>query len=127
MVSTTWPIFVTAWNFGRDRLRLSYKLEERILHLISDGGIDHRTYYTGPHDSRVIVTQPYGKFADQLRADLTLDNGAAPDVIEASDWGFYYPGHASLVVLNFPSDYAKSMDESTRTRRHQETRELAHR
>lgn len=101
-------MFVEAWGFDRDHRRLSYGLGMRL----QSSGLDHCTYYAGALDERVIVTQPYGEFASELRRDFTLDDGTAPEVIEASDWAFYYPGHASLVVLVFPFNYSKLRDQN---------------
>ena len=116
--------FMVAWGLTKDRLRLSYKLEGRLSLLNHRGGLDHCKHYTGDCDQRVIVTQPYGDVATQLKADFTLYNGVCPEVIEASEWGYYFPGHASLVILIFPADYAKSLDVHLRNKQELELAEL---
>lgn len=71
-----------------------------------DIGLDHCTYYYDPNQCRpVVVTQPYGEFAEQLRKSLTLGKWLEPEVIHAPQWTFYYPGKAQLHVIFFPREY----------------------
>ncbi len=108
--------FMAAWGSAPDRIRLGSRLCSTIARFRKkDGkpieGFDHCTFYTAPGDQRVIVTQPYGKFAAQLKRDLTLDKGVAPEIIVATQWAFYYPGHADMIVLKFPFNYAKALED----------------
>ena len=108
--------FMATWGFAPDRLRLGSRLCSTIRSFRKkDGnpieGFDHYTFYTAADDQRVIVTQPYGKFAAQLKRDLTLDKGIAPEIIVATQWAFYYPGHADMIVLKFPFNYAKALEK----------------
>lgn len=101
--------FVAAWGFGKDRLRLAVKLRDAIG--LQVRGFDHCSFYTGHNDQRIIVTQPYGDFEQELRRSLTLGEGAAPEVVNATEWAFYYPGEAQLLILKFPPLYAKSLEK----------------
>ena len=106
--------FMAAWNFGPDRVRLGYKLSEALrVFTTKEGecvrGFDHCTFYSGPNDQRVIVTQPYNSFASEILQDLTFDNGICPEVIDATEWAFYYPGEARLFIVKFPFEFEKEM------------------
>lgn len=106
---------MAAWQLSSDRRRLAYRLGENLRNMPNRqiSGLDHCSYYTGANGQRVIVTQPYGDFATELKHNLTLNNVMSPEVIAASEWAFYYPGdsHASLIVIRFPSDYAQALTE----------------
>jgi hypothetical protein len=106
--------FMSAWGLGPDRLRLGYKLREsiRLFRMENDSsvrGFDHCTYYTGPNDQRIIVSQPYNCSADEIKQDLTLHNGVSPEVIDASEWGFYFPTSAGLFIVKFPFGFREAM------------------
>jgi len=109
--------FMAAWGFTRDRLRLGARLRDAIT-LASlpagelTGGFDHCSYYTGAGDQRIIVTQPYGDFEDELRTKLRLDDNMAPEVIVATKWAFYYPGHADLIIIRFHRNYREALRKS---------------
>jgi hypothetical protein len=106
--------FMAAWQFTSDRggrakhLRYSIRRFKK-----KDGsfieGFDHCSFYTGANNERVIVTQPYGIDFKQLRIDLTLHKGIAPEIIDATEWAFYYPGKAYLVIVKCPNDYGRSL------------------
>jgi hypothetical protein len=106
--------FKAAWQLAPDRLRMASRLAAAITnHKIEENkrveGLEHRSYYTGVNDQRVIVTQPYGNFTVELKQCLTLDNAMSPEVILATEWAFYYPGPNDLIVLKFPYNYAKAL------------------
>ena len=108
--------FMAAWGFTRDRLRLGARLRDAIT-LASlpagelTGGFDHCSYYTGAGDQRIIVTQPYGDFEEKLRIGLRLDDSMVPEVIAATKWAFYCPGHSqlTLTILKFPWNYGAAL------------------
>jgi hypothetical protein len=106
--------FMAAWKLQPDRLRLSERLAGVIKCLPSKTGgtindIEHCSYYTGANDQRVIVTQPYAIIDNGLRRDLWSNEKMVPEIIVATEWAFYYPGHAALIILKFPSDYKKAL------------------
>lgn len=104
------------WGFTTDQEGLGFQLRSQI-GLIGTTDIkaiarfDHCTYYTGANDERVIVTQPYGDFFAHFQANLTLDDGVAPEIIVATEWAFYYPGRADLIILKFPDKYAEALKD----------------
>jgi len=111
--------FMAAWQFAPDRLRLGGKLNVAIDQFrTKDGtcprGFDHCTYYTGVNDQRIIVTQPYHMACSAILQDLTLDNGVCPEIIDATEWAFYYPGRANLHIVKFPFGFAKAMQDFTK-------------
>jgi hypothetical protein len=111
--------FMNAWQFTPDRLRLGSRLCEAIEQFRKrDGksvqGFDHCTFYTGADDQRIIVTQPYDASCSDFRRDLILDKGICPEIIEATEWAFYYPGRADLFIIKFPFGYAKALESFKR-------------
>lgn len=109
--------FMAAWNLKPDRLRLSRRLLDKIERLTTSAdckisGLDHCTAYTAEGDRRVIVTQPYGgdRLAE-LGRSFMLDRRVAPEIVDASDWAFYYPGKANLYILTFPWGYADALSK----------------
>ena len=108
--------FMTAWRFMPDRLKLSHRLRHVVERFErKDGerveGFDHCSYYTGENDQRIIVSQPYGFTATEIHDGLTLDKGISPEVIDATEWAFYYPGRANLFILKFPFGFKKAMEQ----------------
>jgi len=108
--------FMAAWGFTRDRLKLGWRLRQVIVSGTFPGGdvaagFDHCSYYTGANDDRVIVTQPYGDFEEKLRIGLRLDDSMVPEVIAATKWAFYSPGHSqlTLTILKFPWNYGAAL------------------
>ena len=106
--------FMAAWQFTAGRGRRGEVLRDAIKQFkkkdgSSIAGFDHCSFYTGENNERVIVTQPYGIDVRQLRKDLTLHNGIAPEIIDATEWAFYYPGKADLVIVKCPNDYGRSL------------------
>lgn len=111
--------FMAAWQFAPDRLRLGRKLADTLRTFRTKDhkgvrGFDHCTFYSGLHDQRIIVTQPYGALASDVKHDLTLDEGICPNVIDATEWAFYYPAHASLFIVKFPFGFKEAMDDFQR-------------
>src|ERR1700735_3858501 len=102
--------FMAAWQFGPDRRRLACRLKEnvRIRPDRNISGFDHCTFYTGANDRRIVVTQPYGNDEAALKAGLALDEKMSPEIIVATDWAFYFPGHADLIIIKFPFGYAEA-------------------
>ena len=74
-------------------------------------GFDHCTCYFEPQtNAHVVVTQPYLEPAaagELLTRGLTVVDRIKPEIIPAPEWAFYYPGHATLVVVKFPPGYRK--------------------
>jgi|ERR1700722_6414994 len=110
--------FKAAWKLGADRLRLAARLRAKLSELTKRqgqriAGLDHCTYYAGMRGQRVIVSQPYGKpfgaVESELKRALTLDSGISPQVISATEWAYYHPGSADLIILSFPYRYGKSL------------------
>lgn len=106
--------FMVAWNFAPDRLRLGAKLCNTIesFRTREDNqvrGFDHEKFYTGIHDQRIIVTQPYDILRSEIETDLTLNDGIHPEVIDATEWAFYNPGRAGLFIVEFPYGFEKAM------------------
>lgn len=125
-------LFMAAWGFSPDRLRLGCKLREAVSMFRTEKdacvrGFDHCTYYTGPNDQRVIVSQPYNCFADEISQDLSLHDGICPEVIDASDWGFYFPTEADLFIVKFPFGFSKAMDQFEQKLRRAENEKLLRR
>lgn len=111
--------FMVAWQLMPDRLRLGAKLCGAIdLFRTRDGGLvrgfEHHSFFTGFHDQRIIVTQPYGASKSEIESDLTLDNGVCPEIIDATPWAFYYPGSAGLFVIKFPFAFDKALESFRR-------------
>jgi hypothetical protein len=111
--------FMAAWQLMPDRLRLGAKLcnsielfRTRDDRLVS--GIEHYSFYTGLHDQRIIVTQPYGVSKSDIESDLTLDKGICPEIIDATPWAFYHPGRADLFIIKFPFAFDKAMESFRR-------------
>lgn len=107
--------FMEAWQLAPDRRRLGYKLGDAIRRFKGrddDGvrGFDHQTFYTGENDQRIIVTQPYGVSASEILHDLTLDDVVCPEVIDATEWAFYFPGQAGCFIVKFPFGFKKAME-----------------
>ena len=120
--------FMAVWQFSADRLRLGCKLAAaiRLFRTKEDKevrGFDHCTYYTGENDRRIIVTQPYISSPSEIAQDLTLDNGVCPEVIDASEWGFYYPERAKLFIVKFSFGFREAMDNFEKNLRRAEIEE----
>jgi hypothetical protein len=76
----------------------------------SDNGLDHCTYYYSLDNAvATVVTQPYGDCTKQLTNTLALGAWSIPEVLDASDWGFYSPGKARLHIIFFPHGYAEAL------------------
>ncbi|HEV2694480.1 MAG TPA: hypothetical protein VG347_16420 [Verrucomicrobiae bacterium] len=108
--------FMAAWQFTPERGRRGSKLAAAIRLFKTEAenivrGFDHCTHYTGENDQRIIVTQPYGVFPAEIVQDLTLSKDVCPEVIDATEWAFYYPEHARLFIVKFPSDFQKAMQK----------------
>lgn len=107
--------FMDAFQLAPDGLGATQRLADSVCALTRTRGervgcLDHCSYYTGQGDF-VVVTQPYGNHADAAEEleSLTLDERTAPEIIPATEWAFYYPGHADLFVLKFPCHYARAL------------------
>jgi hypothetical protein len=106
--------FMAAWGFSPDRRKLSYKLYDKVRLILTKDertieGLDHCTFYSGAGDERIVVTQPYDLSSPQFERDFTLDKGLRPEVVNATDWAFYYPERADLFIIKFPSGYEKAL------------------
>jgi hypothetical protein len=122
--------FMAAWQLTPDRGRLSGRLDNAIRLFKTEAenivrGFEHRSYYTGENDRRVIVTQPYGAFPSEIVQDLTLSKGVCPEVIDATEWAFYYPEHAGLFIVKFPSGFQKAMQDFEKELRQAKNNERA--
>ena len=99
--------FVEAWGFSGDIDGVS--LEMKMMAARNCEGFDHCTcYYESETGSHVVVTQPYlwpGEAVELLRRGLIVGVRIRPEIIAAPEWAFYYPGHATLIVVKFPPGY----------------------
>ena len=68
-------------------------------------GFDHVTFYQHG-ENLVFVSQPYDLNEEKLKG-WAEKNGAI--YTRADEWGFYYPGHALLFILEFPPELVKSI------------------
>jgi hypothetical protein len=72
---------------------------------------DHCTcYYEAETKSCVVVTQPYlepGEVVESLTHSLVVPGQVEPGIIAAPEWAFYYPGHATMIVVKFPPGYER--------------------
>jgi hypothetical protein len=97
--------FVRDWGLSADIDGVSLRM--KMIAAKSRGGFDHWTcYYERETRSEVVVTQPYlepGEAVELLTRGLSVNGGAQPRIIEASEWAFYYPGEATLIVVKFPT------------------------
>jgi hypothetical protein len=92
--------FQKAFNLSPDRLKLAYKLYTRLQS--SDYGselprFDHLNFFRRG-ENLVIVSQPYDLDETKLSA-WCKEVGASYQI--ANEWGFYYPGHALLFIVEF--------------------------
>lgn len=101
--------FVKAFGLLPDRLRLAERLYYRFINSEAAPNailFDHREFYQ--RDGRlIIVSQPYGI----EKAELTrwaLQFGVTYTI--ADEWGYYYPGHASLFLVEFDNAARSAMD-----------------
>jgi hypothetical protein len=111
--------FMAAWRLTPDRRGMSGRVLTAIqAYRTIDGspiaGFDHCTNYTGADDQRVTVTQPYDISCSILKSGLALNNDACPEIIDASEWAFYYPGRAKLFIIKFPNGYAEALEKFRR-------------
>jgi hypothetical protein len=100
--------FMAAWQFSKRGCRPGYRLYDSICHNLP--GFDHVSFYTGTDGQAVIVTQPYKVQLPDLRRALTLDQGICPDIIEATDWTFHYPGRTKLIIIKFTTGYGRAVE-----------------
>jgi hypothetical protein len=101
--------FVRAWGFTRHREEQA--LEMKMMAAKRSTAFDHCTWYYEPATSAyVVVTQPYletQEAIDCISAALTVERWIKPEVLGAPEWAFYYPGHATLVVVKLPPGFEK--------------------
>lgn len=75
---------------------------------------DHCTcYYETETGSHVVVTQPYmetGEAVELLTHGLVVPGQVQPGIIPAPEWAFYYPVHATMIVLKFPPGYERVLE-----------------
>jgi len=99
--------FMRAWGFERARGQAATSIRAMAGRVCE--GFDHCTYYHDLDSSdTVIVTQPYARaetLVGKMERALSLGNWLRPQVIAAPEWAFYYPGHATLIILKFPRGY----------------------
>ena len=97
--------------------QLTWKESEKIrvdLQVGSLDGFDHCTYWQTADGGYVIVTQPYLKnIKGLLEQQITMGDFLKAKVIEAPEWGFYYPTRTSLALIYLDADY----DELAKMRR----------
>ena len=81
-------------------------------------GFDHCTcYYESETKSHVVVTQPYlqtGEAVELLARGLVVPGQPEPGIIAAPEWAFYYPVHATMIVVKFPPEYERILEALAR-------------
>lgn len=102
--------FEKALGLQPDKLKVAQRLLDRLLNtrLAPQGNLfDHTTFYRC-RLNLVIVAQPYG--IDE--AELTrwaADSKAKVTV--SSEWGHYFPGQATLVIVEFTPQAKANLDK----------------
>jgi hypothetical protein len=101
--------FVQAWGFTHEREEQA--LEMKMMAAKRSLAFDHCTWYYEPATGAyVVVTQPYletQEAIDEILDALTVEGWMKPEVLGAPEWAFYYPGHATLVVVKLPPGFEK--------------------
>jgi hypothetical protein len=105
--------FVHAWGFSDDTDGRSLEMKMMAARHWdgSEHCFDHCTcYYESETESHVVVTQPYletGEAVELLTRGLVVPDRVQPGIIAAPEWAFYYPVHATLIVVRFPPGYER--------------------
>jgi hypothetical protein len=96
--------FKGAFGLTNDRYGRASKFFARLLYseLKPNGIFDHHNFFQRG-SNLVVVSQPYGIDLDELGRWTKL---VGADYVIADEWGFYYPGKASLFIVEF-TPYAK--------------------
>jgi len=119
--------FALAWGLSPDHSEPT--LEIGWLADTLSRGFDHCTYYYEPKTTaHVVVTQPYlePREAVELLTETLSLGDHKPDIIPAHEWGFYYPNHATLVVVKFPPGYETILHALHRLRSQDAQSDLGH-
>jgi hypothetical protein len=110
--------FVRAWRFSNDLDGRAHEM--KMMAGRNSDGFDHCTwYYEAETGSHVVVTQPYfepQEVIETLREGLVVEGKVEPELIAAPEWAFYYPGHATLVVVKFSPAYERILEALDRLR-----------
>lgn len=105
--------FVHAWGLSDDSDGVSLDMKMMAARNCNsfDHCFDHCTcYYEGETKSHVVVTQPYrkpGEVVESLTRSLVVPGQVEPWIIVAPEWAFYYPRHATMIVVKFPPGYER--------------------
>ena len=120
--------FAHAWHLSDDADGVS--LEMKMMAARNCPGFDHCTcYYESETKSHVVVTQPYlqaGEAVELLARGLVVPGQPEPGIIAAPEWAFYYPAHATMIVVKFPPEYERILTALARLWSPAAQRSLAH-
>lgn len=105
--------FVDAWGFSWASEEVTQDI--RVMLTRNCNGFLHcfdhcNCYYEGETESRVVVTQPYyeaGEVVESLTHSLVVPGQVEPGIIAAPEWAFYYPKHATLIVVKCSPAYER--------------------
>ena len=105
--------FQHAFGFSPDRLRLTERLYRRFYHTElrpSREIFDHKDYFRRGANF-VIVSQPYGRDDAEL---LRWTEMVGATFVVAEEWGYYYPGRATLYFVEFTPEAKAAFDKRLR-------------
>ncbi len=105
--------FQKAFGLSRDRLKLAKRFYWRFCNteLKPEQMIfDHKDFFQRGRNL-VIVSQPYGIDTAEL---ARWSNMAGASIVVAKEWGYYYPGHASLFFVEFTPQAKMAFDKRLR-------------
>ena len=108
--------FAAAFGLSLDKGRASCRFFDGFINteLAPKGRVfDHRTYFRRL-ENLVIVGQPYGLDEGELRK-WSEESGASCTI--APEWGYYYPGCASLFFVEFTPSAKKRFEGRLRASR----------
>lgn len=106
--------FMSGFKLKPDRLKVAERLYDRFIRTAlrpqGDVPFEHKDFFR--RDGKlVIASQPYGFDRAELERWAT-DVGAKFTV--ANEWGFYYPGRASLFWIEFTPEAKAKLDARLR-------------
>ena len=102
-----------AFSLLPDRMRTAYKLHMRFINtkfVPKKKIFDHIDYFHRG-ENLVIVSQPYDLDEVELKR-WAAEYGASYTI--AYEWGYYYPGHASLFFVEFTPSAKARFDKRLR-------------
>ena len=106
--------FSKAFCLVPDKMKLAHNLHMRFVnseHQPKTKLFDHVDYFQR-EENLIIVSQPYYIDIAELKR-WTAESGA--DYVIAQEWGYYYPGHATLFFVEFTPSAKASFDKRLRS------------